>query len=110
MSGQIISARNKHKIFLIELKAHILGIYDMPFNKVLKHTECEFGKWLLEIKDTEKTDEYATIIRVHKDVHYIAEKTYKLFEEGRENESKEEMKKFEKNSNILLTLLDKTEK
>ena len=54
---------------------------------VKKHTECAFGKWLIENKDSEfaQTEIWETIVDAHKKYHMMIQDTVDLYAEEYEN-------------------------
>jgi methyl-accepting chemotaxis protein len=105
-------AKQKHRMWMINMKAYLLGVEDFKAENVAKHTDCDLGKWIYgyainEFKGNPSFDELESI---HQELHKIIVDIIKLNEAGNKDEALNNYNNLETISRRILVLLDEMEK
>lgn len=105
-------AKQKHRMWMINMKAFILGIEDFEAEKVAKHTDCDLGKWIygFAINVFKGDSHFDELEKIHQDLHKLI--VY-IIEETKKNNIKaadEAYQNLELISKRILDLLDELEK
>ncbi len=104
-------AKQKHRMWMINMKAFLLGIEDFKAENVAKHTDCDLGKWIYgyAIDVFKGNPHFDELELIHQELHQAIVSIIQLKEQNNMNEANEMFTKLESISGSILSLLDKLE-
>jgi methyl-accepting chemotaxis protein len=105
-------AKQKHRMWMINMKAYLLGVEDFKAENVAKHTDCDLGKWIygFAINEFKGNPSFDELERIHQDLHKIIVEIIQLNEAGKKDEALKSFDSLESISTRILTLLDEMER
>lgn len=104
-------AKQKHRMWMINMKAYLLDLEDFDASKVASHTNCDLGKWIYGygINVFKNNSEFEELEKIHQVLHETILTIINLKESNNLKEANLEFNKLEDVSNKILYLLDKIE-
>jgi methyl-accepting chemotaxis protein len=104
-------AKQKHRMWMINMKAYLLGVEDFKAENVAKHTDCDLGKWIYgyAIDAFRGNASFDELERIHQDLHKIIVDIIQLNEAGNKEEALKTYDSLETISKRILVLLDEME-
>ncbi|MBU0961827.1 MAG: cache domain-containing protein [Proteobacteria bacterium] len=104
----IAKVKEAHLAWKQRLEAVLQGRRKMQPDEVVAHTNCEFGKWYQGQSAAIFTDLplFQEIGRHHEAVHSIAKEIVSLYNQGKEREAQDKLKRFEDERKSLFGKLD----
>jgi methyl-accepting chemotaxis protein len=101
-------AKQKHRMWMINMKAYLLGVEDFKAENIAKHTDCDLGKWIYgyaisEFKGNQHFDE---LEKIHQELHKTIVDIIKLKEANELESANKAFNSLEEISGRILNLLD----
>lgn len=105
-------AKQKHRMWMINMKAYLLGIEDFEASQVASHTACDLGKWIYSfaINIFSENESFQELEKIHQELHKTILNIISLKESNNLIEANLEFSKLETISTRILELLDNMEK
>jgi methyl-accepting chemotaxis protein len=105
-------AKQKHRMWMINMKAYLLGVEDFKAENIAKHTDCDLGKWIygFAINEFKGNVHFDELERIHQDLHRTIVEIINMKEAGRIDDANTSFNSLEAISTRILTLLDEMEK
>ncbi len=105
-------AKQKHRMWMINMKAYLLNLEDFDASKVASHTACDLGKWIYSYAITvfAGNADFDELEKIHQELHKTILNIISLKENNNLIEANTEFNKLEKISNRILILIDNIEK
>ena len=97
-----------HLAWRTNLEAMLHKGMELRLDHLPSHTQCDFGKWIAspEGQALKSLDAYPKMFELHEQVHVLAYQIADLYQDGRQTDAIDLMKKFEKVRKELFVALD----
>ena len=101
-------AKQKHRMWMINMKAYLLGVEDFKAENIAKHTDCDLGKWIYGYAITEfkGNSHFDELEKIHQELHKTIVDIIQLKEENKLIEANSAFNSLEEISGRILQLLD----
>jgi methyl-accepting chemotaxis protein len=101
-------AKQKHRMWMINMKAYLLGVEDFKAENIAKHTDCDLGKWIygFAIKEFKGNQHFDELEKIHQELHRTIVDIIQLKEANQLVEANTAFNNLEEISGRILQLLD----
>ena len=101
-------AKQKHRMWMINMKAYLLNVEDFKAENVAKHTDCDLGKWIYgyAIDAFNGNSHFDELEKIHQELHRTIVNIIQLKEAGSLEEANQAFTSLEEISGRILQLLD----
>ena len=111
MTLDFFLAKQKHKLWLIKVRAYLLNIQSFNLNEAISHTDCELGKWIYNFgfETYKDIDEMVELEEIHLNLHAIVRQIIELKNDNKIEEAFVKFEELKRVSNAIIYLLNKLE-
>ena len=101
-------AKQKHRMWMINMKAYLLNVEDFKAENIAKHTDCDLGKWIYgyAIDAFKGNSHFDELEKIHQELHKTIVNIIHLKEAEKLEEANSAFNSLEEISGKILLILD----
>lgn len=111
LSVMIRTVKTEHLLWKWFLVSFMFGLYQLPEEQVVDHTQCRLGNWYYSMKNSpiSRLPSFGKIELPHIELHKHAKSIYQHIKNENLGMARQEIRELEKNSKEIVKLLDQLE-